>query len=184
MASTVAFQVLRAKRWIGVCAGAAVLAIAPHTPAQDALYYAGQTTSGQPIIVELASLSAAEGRQVNFVYALGNQRLSSQAQCLDSATTGFWTTLDDGVVRSPQSPATENMLTIVCSYADPTANTRNIQTALVFDPPSNVRDAPNGNVICEVSASTTISTYGNSGSWYYTDACGRAGVIDSSQIQF
>jgi hypothetical protein len=59
-----------------------------------------------------------------------------------------------------------------------------VQTALVFDPPSNVRATPNGEILCSVDASTYINIYENSGSWYRTDACGQIGVIDSSQIRF
>jgi hypothetical protein len=59
-----------------------------------------------------------------------------------------------------------------------------VQTALVFDPPSNVRATPNGEILCSVEASTYINIYENSGSWYRTDACGQIGVIDSSQIRF
>ena len=64
-------------------------------------------------------------------------------------------------------------------------------TATVIDPPSNIRATPNGAVICvmrqrgtvvNILGSTGISD--NNGTWYYTDACGRTGVIHSSQIRF
>lgn len=63
-------------------------------------------------------------------------------------------------------------------------------TALVFDPPSNVRDVPNGRIICSVKKRTRIriigitGVYDENGTWYYTDVCGRIGVIHSSQIRF
>lgn len=44
-------------------------------------------------------------------------------------------------------------------------------TALIFDPPSNVRNAPNGAIICSISTQTTIKIYGRIGEWYKTDAC-------------
>jgi serine/threonine protein kinase, bacterial len=54
----------------------------------------------------------------------------------------------------------------------------------VFDPPSNIRQSPNGSAICSISEQKLINTYGSSGEWYYTDACGAMGVIHSSQIKF
>jgi len=64
------------------------------------------------------------------------------------------------------------------------------RSARVFDPPTNVRFSPNGAVQCVIRSRRAINIYGstgvrdNNGVWYYTDACGRAGVIHSSQIRF
>ncbi|MBS1797138.1 MAG: hypothetical protein JSS81_25145 [Acidobacteria bacterium] len=65
------------------------------------------------------------------------------------------------------------------------------RTAVIIDPPSNVRDAPNGRVQCVLkSRGTVVNILGstgigdNNGTWYYTDACGRTGVIHSSQFRF
>ncbi|MFN0139206.1 MAG: hypothetical protein ACKVQW_03835 [Pyrinomonadaceae bacterium] len=61
---------------------------------------------------------------------------------------------------------------------------------LINRPPSNVRFTPNGDVQCTVKSRTTINIYGdtgvydNNGLWYYTDVCGRQGVIHSTQFQF
>ncbi len=64
-----------------------------------------------------------------------------------------------------------------------TANsTSQARTAVIIDPPSNIRTAPNGDVICSVGSRATINIYGSVGSWYYTDACARMGVIHSSQF--
>jgi hypothetical protein len=57
-------------------------------------------------------------------------------------------------------------------------------SAIVFDPPSNVRSAPNGGILCLVRERTTINIYGKVGDWYNTDACGQMGVIHSSQVKF
>jgi len=64
-------------------------------------------------------------------------------------------------------------------------------TAVVIDPPSNIRAAPNGTVICVARTRGTVvnilgstGVYDNNGVWYYTDYCGRQGVIHSSQIRF
>jgi hypothetical protein len=64
------------------------------------------------------------------------------------------------------------------------------RTATVIDPPTNIRLSPNGTVLCVVKQRTTVNILGstgvtdNNGTWYYTDACGRQGMIHSSQIRF
>lgn len=63
-------------------------------------------------------------------------------------------------------------------------------TATVIDPPTNIRLSPNGTILCVVRQRATVNILGstgvsdNNGTWYYTDACGRQGVIHSSQIRF
>jgi hypothetical protein len=57
-------------------------------------------------------------------------------------------------------------------------------SAIVFDPPSNVRVSPNGEILCSVKEKTTINVYGSSGSWYKTDICGSMGFIQAEQLKF
>jgi len=60
-----------------------------------------------------------------------------------------------------------------------------VQTALVYDPSSNVRETPNGYVLCSIDTRAYINIYGHYiDDWYSTDACGSLGVIHISQIQF
>jgi len=145
--------------------------------AQNCSYYAGQAVGGQSINVELCSISKASTRSMDFVYYLGNERVQSQANC----QAGTWTTFPERQVNRPKSAATQRMLDIVCSYREQ-GDFNNIVT--VFDPPSNVRTAPNGAILCSISEYQTIHTYGSTGPWYYTDACGKMGVIHVSQIRF
>ncbi|BFM38485.1 SH3 domain-containing protein [Synechocystis sp. LKSZ1] len=56
-------------------------------------------------------------------------------------------------------------------------------TAVVIAPPSNVRNTPNGAIICTLSRRISITVYQKEGLWYYTDACG-GGYIHQSQIRF
>ncbi|MCV3212987.1 hypothetical protein OGM63_05500 [Plectonema radiosum NIES-515] len=65
----------------------------------------------------------------------------------------------------------------------PLANAQSTQSAVVIDPPSNVRVKPNGGIICAIrsQASIAVSDYRNG--WYKTDACGRSGFIHQSQIR-
>lgn len=59
----------------------------------------------------------------------------------------------------------------------------------VHNPPSNVRVAPDGKVLCTIAKKTKINLRGTSnikdknGEWLYTDACGKIGFIHSSQVQ-
>jgi hypothetical protein len=66
----------------------------------------------------------------------------------------------------------------------PTPQISQAEVAIVFDPPSNVRQSPNGNFLCSIRERTTINIYGSIGDWYYTDICGTMGVIHSDQITF
>lgn len=62
-------------------------------------------------------------------------------------------------------------------------------TVTTVDPPSNIRDAPNGKILCTVkNQATFIKLYGstgitdNNGEWFYTKHCGKMGVIHSTQF--
>ena len=55
-------------------------------------------------------------------------------------------------------------------------------TAYVYDPPSNIRFRPNGDVVCQVTRRTEINIYNYSGGWYSTDYCGSPGYIHESQV--
>jgi hypothetical protein len=211
--------------------GGALMGWMPEAVAQASHYFAGLAVDGQPIMLDLYSPEKVSDQTINFVYALGNEQISGQANCAGSSEGRTWTTLEDGVVHTPQSLGTRNMLAVVCGYstrpaisepAESVALYPSIdieseqlasssssepensgledsgpedavalggdeavtQTALVFDPPSNVRMSPGGTILCSVDESTYINIYGHSGSWYQTDICGQMGLIDISQIQF
>ncbi|OLP19966.1 hypothetical protein BST81_02505 [Leptolyngbya sp. 'hensonii'] len=154
--------------------GASLLWSPPKAQAESCNYFAGTAVAGQAVNVDLCSISRASARSVNFVYYLGNEKVVSQANCQN----GTWTTFPEKQVHRPQSRATQRMLEVVCSY-----NGGN-NAAFVFDPPSNVRNSPNGTVLCTINSPTTINIYGSAGPWYYTDVCGSIGVIHSSQLKF
>jgi hypothetical protein len=72
-----------------------------------------------------------------------------------------------------------------------TPTTSSVRTAVIIDPPSNIRATPNGSVLCvartrgavvNILGSTGVTD--NNGTWYYTDYCGAQGVIHSTQIRF
>jgi hypothetical protein len=99
-----------------------------------------------------------------------------------TACNGEYSTSNDNgdtyknLVR-PKSGTTRNMLNRVCNHR--------VKTARVFSPPSKVRMGPDDTTICTLRAKTRITTYGRyeGGDWFYTDACGKLGVIHSSQIR-
>lgn len=149
--------------------------------AQNCNYCAGTASTGASVNVDLCSISIASSQSVDFVYYLDETQIYSQVNCAE----GYWTTFPEGDTHRPQSQATQNMLTTVCSYlSSNTSNTSDAGAAFVFDPPSNVRESPNGDILCSVQRTSTINIYGSTGEWYYTDVCGSMGVIHSSQIRF
>lgn len=148
--------------------------------AQGNTYHAGQAVGGQSIVVDLNSIYSVERYDARFVYFFAGEPIPSQAHC---AGGGAWTTLDDGVLRYPQSQATRNMLAAVCSYLANESNSPS-QVALVYAPPSNVRATHNGSVLCSINSRSYINIYGYSSGWYETDACGQTGVIHESQVRF
>lgn len=75
------------------------------------------------------------------------------------------------------------MLSVVCGDKAPSSVTKT-GVAIVFDPPSNVRAAPDGPILCSVKNRSSINVYGSTGAWYYTEVCGETGVIHSRQIKF
>ncbi|MBD3886567.1 hypothetical protein IFO70_33375 [Phormidium tenue FACHB-886] len=150
----------------------------PPASAQTCNYYAGRAVDGQSINVDLCSISTASYRSADFVYYLGSDRIQSQANCENAS----WTTFPEREVHRPQSQATQNMLDAVCSRLS--SNSFTPARATVFAPPSNVRTAANGEVLCSIKQQMSINIYGSTGEWYYTDACGTTGVIHSSQISF
>lgn len=60
--------------------------------------------------------------------------------------------------------------------------------AVVHTPPSNVRESPGGKVLCVIREKKMIIVNGSTnitdddGEWIRTNACGKSGVIHSSQI--
>jgi len=90
-------------------------------------------------------------------------------------------TPSDAPVAIPVEIAVEPYSPPISPAPERTATT---QTALVYDPSSNVRATPNGQILCSVDTVSYINIYGHIGDWYDTDVCGVNGVIHISQISF
>lgn len=63
-------------------------------------------------------------------------------------------------------------------------------SAMIIDPPTNIRLTPNGKVLCVVGSRTLVpiamspGILDKNGVWYRTTACGTVGLVHSSQISF
>jgi hypothetical protein len=152
------------------------------TAPEPRFYEAGTAVGGQSVRLDLASITqAAEADRFEFVYFLGAERIAATADC----TAGTWITRPDLISHRPQSAATENMLKRVCQVragraVEPSA----VVTAFVFDPPSNIRAAPNGAILCSVSTKQSITVWQREGDWIQTNYCGSIGYIHVDQIRF
>lgn len=158
--------------------GLALGALQPQADAQTCTYFAGAAVGGQSINVDLCSINRLSPDSVEFGYYFGDIWVPSLANC----RAGTWTTFPEQHTHRPQSAATQNMLDVVCSRdRSPIARAG---VAIVFDPPSNVRRSPNGEIICSVRDRLTINIFGQTEGWYRTDVCGEPGFIHESQIRF
>lgn len=147
--------------------------------AQSNLVDLGQAVGGQRVRLDISSIRRASDRSVDFTYYLGNDSRYSQANC----ENGSWTTFEDGVVHTPQSGATNDMIRIVCQGSSRVSVPAPELRWFVFAPPSNVRVSPNGAVQCVIREQRNIDVLGVEGSWYITNACGSRGYIHNSQIE-
>jgi len=142
-------------------------------------YYLGDSVDGTAVSVALYSVKTVSDSSKDFVYCLGDEAIYSQAHCDD----GTWATFPERALHSPQSETTENMISIVCSAPD---GNPGVAIGVIFDPPSNVRDSPNGNVLCTIDRVMAVVTGGgvtNDG-WTRTSICGETGMIHTSQVRY
>ncbi|MFM2431752.1 MAG: hypothetical protein RLZZ511_2965 [Cyanobacteriota bacterium] len=144
--------------------------------------YQGKASTGEKvslnldsIAVVMRSLGGEKPPSYWFTYQIGRDQIFALTPC-----DGRFQVSKDGDIFEnfikPQSAATQKMLDRVCSY--------HVRSALVFAPPSNVRTGPDGDIRCRISRKRQITTYGSEGDWFYTDACGKLGMIHVSQIKF
>lgn len=157
---------------LGWQAQASPIASTSKAQTKSCYHYAGNSASGQRVTVNLCSISRLNNQQVDFTYYLDDEPIASRANCI----SGSWTTFPERKTHLPQSRATQSMISSVCRGL--------AEMAVVFSPPSHVRDSPNGAILCTLEATGNLSVFGSTGDWYYTNACGPFGVIHSSQIRF
>jgi hypothetical protein len=162
----------------------ATILTALSTSAQAATWeYQGKASTGENVSlntdsIQVSYMSVRDDRfSYFFNYQIGQDRLYALTTC-----DGRFQTSKDGDLFgdfiTPQSRATATMLDRVCSY--------HVKQAQVISPPSNVRFGPStkDRIICSIKTSKNITTFGSRDDWFYTDACGKLGLIHTSQIQF
>jgi len=161
----------------------AVAPAARSVATSPSFYEAGTAVDGQRVRVDLSTIRQVSNRgESEFVYYLGNERISSIANCAE----GTWVTLPEMTTHSPKSTATQNMVNRVCrdvlTGGGPAVSSSG--AAIIFDPPSNIRSTPNGNILCSVTSRGSIPIQGREGDWYRTDYCGSMGYIHKGQVKF
>jgi hypothetical protein len=141
----------------------------------------GAPAEGKTVLLSLASVQVAQrslGRSQSpsyfFQYRLGGDRVYGVTACNGEFSTSQDGDRYDSPIK-PQSEATQRMLDRVCNLL--------VKQMQVFSPPSHVRMGANGEIICTIPNNKAITTYGQEGEWFYTDACGKLGMIHSSQIR-
>lgn len=149
-------------------------------PAQAEMLNLGTAAGGQSLRLDTQSIQRnghLGSWWSNFTYYLGDERINAGADC------GRKNWKVDGETYTPQSPATRNMISIVCS-ARHIRPMEDFGWVLVYDPPSNVRSSPNGSVVCTIDRMVVISVYVEpQNGWYQTSACDQRGWIHESQIR-
>ncbi len=112
-----------------------------------------------------------------------------QQQAELNCRLGYWQTLPGGPRNRPDTSAMRQLIETICSRLDglpDTGGSRGRGQALLFDPPSLVRQRPNGEMVCLLPQPQEITVLGVKGLWLHTDACGagRQGVIHRSLVRF
>jgi hypothetical protein len=157
--------------------------------AQDATWeYQGRASTGEKVSLNLESVQVVRrslGLETPpayfFTYQIGPDRVPAITGCdgrLSISENGGETYKR---TITPQSSAMVSLLDRVCTVTKISAQ--------IIDPPSNVRMGAdtNSDIICSVKTRKFITTYGAHAiqrDWFYTDACGKVGLIHASQLRF
>ncbi len=147
-------------------------------PAPAGVLVLGTASTGQTISLDTNSIPFDDGAYAQATYYLGDERLEATIHCGQN----YWTVKGDSTRYTPQSQATQNLVTLACQSRFIKENER-MNHFIVYDPPSNVRSAPNGSVKCVIENMEIIQVVNEPrGTWYSTTKCG-GGWIDESQIR-
>jgi hypothetical protein len=175
--------------------GLAIALLAPFVsqPAQAEMVVLGTASTGETLTLDTNSVSrgtpSGTGLFITATYYLNNERIDASISCRNK----YWVVGETHY--TPQSQATQNLISTACRIAfnsqsrqsnqsQPSQRTRE-KTWIVYDPPSNVRYSPNGEVLCTIPDKRTVQIRGNAvNGWYPTPACeGADGWIHESQIR-
>jgi hypothetical protein len=150
--------------------------------------YQGRASTGEKVSLNLESVQVTRGSlgleatpAYVFTYQIGPDRVPALTRCdgrlmiSENGGESYKKTI------TPQSSAMLNLLDRVCTLTKIPAQ--------VIDPPLNIRRGAdtNSDIICSLKTRKSIMTYGAHAlhrDWFYTDACGKVGLIHVSQIKF
>lgn len=177
--------------------GLAIALLAPFVsqPAQAEMVVLGTASTGETVTLDTNSVSlwtpVGTGLFISATYYLNDERIDATISCRNKS----WVVKGDSTRYTPQSQATQNLISTACRIAfnsqyrqsnqsQPSQRTRD-ETWIVYDPPSNVRYSPNGEVLCTIPDKRRVWISGNPvNGWYRTPACeGADGWIHESQIK-
>jgi len=174
--------------------GLAIALLAPFVsqPAQAEMVVLGTASTGETLTLDTNSISrgtpAGTGLFITATYYLDNERIDATISCRYNT----WFVEGSSTEYTPQSRATRTLISTACRIAmnsqsnqsQPSQQTRE-KTWIVYDPPSNVRYSPNGEVLCTIPDKRRVQIRGNAvNGWYPTPACqGADGWIHESQIK-
>jgi hypothetical protein len=175
--------------------GLAIALLAPFVwqPAQAEMVVLGTASTGETLTLDTNSVSrgtpAGTGLFITATYYLDSERIDASISCRHN----YWVVGE--TQYTPQSQATRNLISTACRIAINSQSRQSNQsqqrqqtrerTWIVYDPPSNVRYSPNGEVLCTIPDKRRVWIYGNPvNGWYRTPACeGADGWIHESQIR-
>jgi serine/threonine protein kinase len=146
------------------------------------LIYAQQPKSSTPI-VDASPLPAAESTPTHS----SSPAVTVTPTPIPASPTPVKSSSPEASITSASvspSPTGEASVIPDSSPEVPVGDRAGAQTVTVIDPPSNVRAAPNGSIVCAIPTVMDISVFNPNGDWYQTDACATVGYIHRSQIQF
>lgn len=149
--------------------------------AQSCNAFIGTTLGGNDINLDRCSISRSSSENVYFSYSVktltvGNKKLSAQANCSNNT----WSIFPENKFDKPNNPIALKILKLVCDPKEisprKVISTVNQNVVVVKTSPSDPA------TVCVAVNVKSINIYRLVNSWYYTDVCGRIGVVHRSQL--
>jgi len=169
-------------------------ALATQNPLRPWLSAALDRKPMQPILTEQGlrlewlphALTRLSASSLRADFRVNGQRRQAELSC----RLGYWQSLPRGVTGRPDSAPMRRLFERICGQLEllpQTIGSAGRGQALLFDPPVNVRQKPNGGVICLLQQSREITILAQEHDWLRTDACmnqdGRPGGIHRSLVR-
>ncbi len=143
----------------------------------------GNASTGEKVTLMLDSIDITlrsigfERPTYSFSYQIGAEKVNAVTSCNGEFQTTKDGTFYDNPVK-PASAATQKMLDRVCTYR--------VKAFQVVNLPASVKTEPQGKTLCTVQNAQSITTFGQHqdyAGWFYTNVCGKIGLINRAQIQ-